>query len=77
MAQVVINGITKIFPGTGRRGGTVALRDVNLTVADGSFIVLVGPSGCGKSTLLRIVAGLERPGFVPAPSSSVTRPGRR
>ncbi|MCA2961315.1 MAG: sn-glycerol-3-phosphate ABC transporter ATP-binding protein UgpC [Silvanigrellales bacterium] len=35
------------------------LRDVNLDVQDGEFIVLVGPSGCGKSTLLRMIAGLE------------------
>jgi multiple sugar transport system ATP-binding protein len=59
MAQVVINEITKVFPGSGRRGDTVALDRVSLTMADGEFIVLVGPSGCGKSTLLRIVAGLE------------------
>jgi multiple sugar transport system ATP-binding protein len=42
-----------------RRGGVNVLRQVNLTVADGEFLVLVGPSGCGKSTLLRIIAGLE------------------
>ncbi|MEB3210003.1 MAG: ATP-binding cassette domain-containing protein [Leptolyngbyaceae bacterium] len=35
------------------------LRDINLTVNDGEFLVLVGPSGCGKSTLLRLIAGLE------------------
>ncbi|MEM7591665.1 MAG: ATP-binding cassette domain-containing protein [Cyanobacteria bacterium P01_A01_bin.83] len=35
------------------------LRDINLTVNDGEFLVLVGPSGCGKSTLLRLLAGLE------------------
>jgi multiple sugar transport system ATP-binding protein len=35
------------------------LQRINLTVADGEFIVLVGPSGCGKSTLLRLIAGLE------------------
>ena len=35
------------------------LRDINFTVADGEFLVLVGPSGCGKSTLLRLLAGLE------------------
>jgi multiple sugar transport system ATP-binding protein len=54
MADVVLTDLSKVFP-----GGTVALDHVNLTVADGEFIVLVGPSGCGKSTLLRIVAGLE------------------
>ncbi|MDH6092232.1 ATP-binding cassette domain-containing protein [Anabaenopsis tanganyikae CS-531] len=35
------------------------LRRINLTIADGEFMVLVGPSGCGKSTLLRLIAGLE------------------
>ncbi len=41
------------------RGGVQAVRDVDLTVEPGEFIVLVGPSGCGKSTLLRMIAGLE------------------
>ena len=38
-----------------------AVKDFNLEVADGEFLVLVGPSGCGKSTTLRMVAGLETP----------------
>jgi multiple sugar transport system ATP-binding protein len=54
MAEVSLNGVTKVFP-----GGTTAVDQVTLAVADGEFVVLVGPSGCGKSTLLRIVAGLE------------------
>ena len=37
-----------------------ALRDIDLDVAPGEFIVLLGPSGCGKSTLLYLIAGLER-----------------
>ncbi|TVU55368.1 MAG: ABC transporter ATP-binding protein [Arthrospira sp. PLM2.Bin9] len=37
------------------------LRNINLTVGDGEFMVFVGPSGCGKSTLLRLIAGLETP----------------
>jgi multiple sugar transport system ATP-binding protein len=41
------------------RGGVDAVRDVDLTVEPGEFIVLVGPSGCGKSTVLRMIAGLE------------------
>jgi multiple sugar transport system ATP-binding protein len=54
MAEVVLTGLSKVF-----HGGTVALDHVDLTVADGEFMVLVGPSGCGKSTLLRVIAGLE------------------
>ncbi|MDC0310318.1 ABC transporter ATP-binding protein [bacterium] len=37
------------------------LRQLDLTINDGEFLVLVGPSGCGKSTLLRLLAGLDRP----------------
>jgi len=40
-------------------GGTLAVRDLNLEIAEGEFVVLVGPSGCGKTTALRMVAGLE------------------
>ena len=42
-------------------GENHVLRDVNLAIEDGEFIVIVGPSGCGKTTLLRVVAGLEAP----------------
>ena len=40
-------------------GDVEVLKNVNLSVEEGEFIIFVGPSGCGKSTLLRIVAGLE------------------
>ncbi len=53
MAEVVLEGVTKRF------GDVIAVRDVNLTVPDGSFTVLLGPSGCGKTTTLRLIAGLE------------------
>jgi len=56
MALVVLEGVSKVFP-----GGVHAVRDLSLKVGDGEFVVLVGPSGCGKSTTLRIVAGLEDP----------------
>ncbi|MEV6010792.1 sn-glycerol-3-phosphate ABC transporter ATP-binding protein UgpC [Streptomyces sp. NPDC051976] len=54
MAEIVLEGITKRFP-----DGAVAVQDVDLTVADGEFVILVGPSGCGKSTTLNMIAGLE------------------
>lgn len=55
MAQLQIRRVTKIFE------GHMAVSDVDLTVPDGEFLVLLGPSGCGKSTLLRMIAGLELP----------------
>ena len=55
MAGIGFSGVRKVYP-----GGFEAVKGVDLTIADGEFIVLVGPSGCGKSTLLRMVAGLER-----------------
>ena len=54
MSEVLIKGLKKVYD-----GGVTAVHDVNLTIADKEFIVLVGPSGCGKSTTLRMVAGLE------------------
>ncbi len=54
MAEVSLENVTKVFDGK-----VVAVDQVNLTVADKEFLVLVGPSGCGKSTTLRMVAGLE------------------
>ncbi|MEU8233197.1 ATP-binding cassette domain-containing protein [Actinoplanes sp. NPDC048967] len=54
MSVVRLEHLTKVFP-----GGTTAVEDFTLTVADGEFLVLVGPSGCGKSTVLRMIAGLE------------------
>jgi len=54
MAQVVLDKINKQY-----ENGFHAVRDLDLDVADGEFLVLVGPSGCGKSTALRMVAGLE------------------
>jgi len=57
MAGVEIQGATKVYY---IKGLTVhALSDVNLSIADGSFVTVVGKSGCGKSTLLRLICGLE------------------
>ena len=54
MGAIDIKSAGKIYP-----NGTRALENVNITINDGEFVVLVGPSGCGKTTLLRMVAGLE------------------
>jgi multiple sugar transport system ATP-binding protein len=54
MGAIEISNVGKVYP-----NGTRALEDVNITIEDGEFVVLVGPSGCGKTTLLRMVAGLE------------------
>lgn len=57
--QLVLNGEKKEATAAKNADGVNVLRRINLTVADGEFMVLVGPSGCGKSTLLRLIAGLE------------------
>lgn len=59
-AHVVLRDVNKSFASSNRSREHV-LRDVNLVVHKGEFIVLLGPSGCGKSTTLRVIAGLERP----------------
>ena len=57
------------------------LRDLNLTVSDGEFLVLVGPSGCGKTTTLRLLGGLETPTFgtirIDDEDVTLAPPGRR
>ncbi len=54
MAEVTLEDVSKIYG-----EDVVAVRDMNLDITDGEFIVFVGPSGCGKSTVLRMIAGLE------------------
>jgi ABC-type sugar transport system ATPase subunit len=56
MASIRLDSVWKTYP-----NGHVAARGVELSIADGEFMVLVGPSGCGKSTALRMIAGLETP----------------
>ncbi len=53
MAEIRLEHVVKRF------GDVEAVKDLSLTIADGSFTVLVGPSGCGKTTTLRLIAGLE------------------
>ena len=54
MAEVILDKVNKKY-----ENGFHAVKDLDLEIADGEFLVLVGPSGCGKSTALRMVAGLE------------------
>lgn len=54
MASVTLSGLIK------RYGDVEVIKNLDLEISDGEFVVLVGPSGCGKSTLLRMIAGLER-----------------
>ena len=71
MSKLLLRHIYKIYPGVAkskkkakgegkkRSGDFVAVKDFNMEINDGEFIVFVGPSGCGKSTTLRMIAGLE------------------
>jgi multiple sugar transport system ATP-binding protein len=54
MAEIVLEHVNKSYP-----DGATAVRDLNITIADGEFLILVGPSGCGKTTTLNMIAGLE------------------
>ncbi len=71
MAGLTLKHIYKVYPGKGKKvkkkdgeaqqrsGDFLAVKDFNMEIKDGEFIVFVGPSGCGKSTTLRMIAGLE------------------
>src|ERR687890_622016 len=54
MAEITFQNVWKRYP-----DGFEAVKDMNLEIGDGEFMILVGPSGCGKSTALRMIAGLE------------------
>jgi multiple sugar transport system ATP-binding protein len=54
MSQIILSKLNKHYGGMQH-----AVKDIDLTIADKEFVVLVGPSGCGKSTTLRMIAGLE------------------
>jgi multiple sugar transport system ATP-binding protein len=55
MASVTLEHVSK------RYRDVIAVRDLDLEIADGEFLMLIGPSGCGKTTVLRLIAGLEQP----------------
>lgn len=54
MADVVLENVTKTF------GDEIGIQDINLTINDGEFVVLLGPTGAGKTTTLRAISGLEK-----------------
>lgn len=74
--MIELSGLGKTFHTA--NGSVEALRDINLTIADGEFVTIVGRSGCGKSTLLRLIAGLTPPsaGTVTVDGDPVHRPRR-
>ena len=53
MSKITIKNLKKSF------NNNKVIKNFNINISDGEFIVLVGPSGCGKSTLLRMISGLE------------------
>ena len=55
MSNVSLKNLSKSY------GDQKILKEINLDIDSGEFLVLVGPSGCGKSTTLRLIAGLEEP----------------
>lgn len=55
MPEIILKNVSKRF------GSFYAVKDLNLEIANNSFITLLGPSGCGKTTTLRMIAGLETP----------------
>ena len=70
MADVVLKSLNKRF------GETHAVRDLNLCIRDGEFVVLLGPTGAGKTTTLRLIAGLEKARQRPdRPSAAATLQG--
>ena len=75
MASIEFKNVTKAF------GKNVVIEDINLTIEDKKFTILVGPSGCGKTTLLRMIAGIgpQTSGQVLIDGKDVTKiaPGKR
>jgi NitT/TauT family transport system ATP-binding protein len=77
VSKLVVERVSRVFPGVHRGAPTRALEPIDLAVADNDFVTILGPSGCGKSTLLRLVAGLDRPstGRIVLDGAPVREPG--
>ena len=54
MASIELEHVSKLYA-----NGAYGVRDVDLKIEDGEFVIFLGPSGCGKSTTLRMIAGLS------------------
>lgn len=59
--RIALHGISKGFAAGGGDERVLALKEIDLEIADGTFVAIVGPSGCGKTTLLRMIDGLVQP----------------
>ena len=61
--EIKIKSLTKIFPGDAKKNirDTIAVKDLDFVVEDGTLVGLLGPSGCGKSTTLYMISGLQTP----------------
>lgn len=61
--KIVLQNLTKIFPGRNKRvhDEVVAVNNFNFEIPDGTLVGLLGPSGCGKSTTLNLICGLQKP----------------
>ena len=75
MGVIQFKNVGKVFGP--KESGFVALKDINLEIADKEFVAIVGPSGCGKTTCLRLVAGFDNPtdGAVMVDGTPIKRPG--
>ena len=77
MSALVIENVSRVFPGVRRGAPTRALEPTSLAIADNDLVTILGPSGCGKSTLLRLIAGLDQPttGRIVLDGKPVSEPG--
>ncbi|KAF0228299.1 MAG: putative ABC transporter [Beijerinckiaceae bacterium] len=77
MSKLVVESLSRVFPGVHGGAPVTALQPTSLSVGDNDFVTILGPSGCGKSTLLRMIAGLDRPtsGTILLDGRKVSGPG--
>ncbi len=76
--HIQVESLTVVYEKPKAAGTLIAVSNVNLDIARGTFVTIVGPSGCGKSSLLLSIAGLVKPasGCVRVNGKPVSAPGR-